>query len=62
MWQNWCQGCFLRFPVGHAYLCADPGGLTLFDTSVPGSAPQLGAAIRQIGCQPVADDPAIAPT
>jgi glyoxylase-like metal-dependent hydrolase (beta-lactamase superfamily II) len=43
---------FLRFPVGHAYLCADPGGLTLIDTSVPGTAPQLAAAIRQIGHEP----------
>lgn len=43
---------FLRFPIGHAYLCADPGGLTLVDTSVPGSAPQVAAAIRQIGHEP----------
>jgi glyoxylase-like metal-dependent hydrolase (beta-lactamase superfamily II) len=43
---------FLRFPVGHAYLSADPGGLTLIDTSVPGSAPQLAAAIRAAGHQP----------
>jgi glyoxylase-like metal-dependent hydrolase (beta-lactamase superfamily II) len=43
---------FLRFPVGHAYLCADPDGLTLVDTSVPGSAPRLAAAIRQIGREP----------
>ena len=43
---------FLRFPVGHAYLCADPDGLTLIDTSVPGSAPQLADAIRQIGRDP----------
>lgn len=43
---------FLRFPVGHVYLCADPGGLTLIDTSLPGSAPQLAAAIRQLGHEP----------
>jgi glyoxylase-like metal-dependent hydrolase (beta-lactamase superfamily II) len=43
---------FLRFPVGHAYLCADPGGLTLIDTSLPGSAAQIAAAIRQAGHHP----------
>jgi len=35
---------FLRFPVGHAYLCQDPDGLTLIDTSVPGSAAQIATA------------------
>ncbi len=45
---------FLRFPVGHAYLCADPGGLTLIDTSLPGSAAQIAAAIRQAGHHPAA--------
>jgi glyoxylase-like metal-dependent hydrolase (beta-lactamase superfamily II) len=40
---------FLRFPVGHAYLCQDPDGLTLIDTSVPGSAPQIAAAVRALG-------------
>jgi glyoxylase-like metal-dependent hydrolase (beta-lactamase superfamily II) len=40
---------FLRFPVGHAYLCQDPDGLTLIDTSVPGSAPQIATAIRTLG-------------
>ncbi|WP_020578813.1 hypothetical protein [Actinopolymorpha alba] len=30
---------FLRFPVGHAYLWADPDGLTLIDTGMPGSGP-----------------------
>jgi hypothetical protein len=34
---------FLRFPVGHAYLCQDPDGLTLIDTSVPGYAAQIAA-------------------
>ena len=37
---------FLRFPIGHAYLWQDPGGLTLIDTSVPGSAPLVAPAIR----------------
>jgi glyoxylase-like metal-dependent hydrolase (beta-lactamase superfamily II) len=40
---------FLRFPIGHAYLCHDPDGLTLIDTSVPGSAPQIATAIRTLG-------------
>jgi glyoxylase-like metal-dependent hydrolase (beta-lactamase superfamily II) len=40
---------FLRFPIGHAYLCQDPDGLTLIDTSIPGSAPQIATAIRAIG-------------
>jgi Metallo-beta-lactamase superfamily len=39
-------------PVGHAYLCTDPGGLTLIDTSFPGSAAHIGAAIRQAGHHP----------
>src|ERR1700733_4746483 len=43
---------FLRFPVGHAYLCEDPDGLALIDTSLPGSAPQIAAAIRSIGQDP----------
>ena len=43
---------FLRFPVGHAYLCEDPDGLALIDTSLPGSAPQIAAAIRSIGHDP----------
>ena len=43
---------FLRFPVGHAYLCVDHDGLTLIDTSVPGSGRQLAAAIRQTGRDP----------
>ena len=40
---------FLRFPVGQAYLCQDPDGLTLIDTSVPGSAGQIATAIRALG-------------
>jgi glyoxylase-like metal-dependent hydrolase (beta-lactamase superfamily II) len=43
---------FLRFPIGHAYLCRDPDGLTLIDTSVPGSAPQIATAIRTLGHDP----------
>ena len=43
---------FLRFPVGHAYLRADPGGLTLIDTGLPGCASQIGAAIGQAGHDP----------
>jgi glyoxylase-like metal-dependent hydrolase (beta-lactamase superfamily II) len=43
---------FLRFPVGHAYLCVDRDGLTLIDTSLPGSAPRLAAVIQQIGRHP----------
>jgi hypothetical protein len=39
-------------PVGHAYLCEDPDGLALIDTSVPGSAPQIAAAIRTLGHDP----------
>ena len=40
---------FLRFPVGHAYLCQDPDGLTLIDTSAPGSAGQIATAVRALG-------------
>jgi glyoxylase-like metal-dependent hydrolase (beta-lactamase superfamily II) len=40
---------FLRFPIGHAYLCQDPDGLTLIDTGVPGSAPQIATAIHGLG-------------
>jgi glyoxylase-like metal-dependent hydrolase (beta-lactamase superfamily II) len=43
---------FIRFPVGHAYLWHDPDGLTLIDTSLPGSAPLIADAIRQSGYQP----------
>lgn len=43
---------FLRFPVGHAYLWHDPDGLTLIDTSLPGSAPMIADAISQSGYQP----------
>jgi glyoxylase-like metal-dependent hydrolase (beta-lactamase superfamily II) len=43
---------FLRFPIGHAYLLEHAGGLALIDTSVPGSAPRIAAAIRDIGRDP----------
>jgi glyoxylase-like metal-dependent hydrolase (beta-lactamase superfamily II) len=43
---------YLRFPVGHAYLCADTDGLTLIDTSLPGSADEISNAIRQAGLDP----------
>ena len=43
---------FLRLPVGHAYLCHDPDGLTLIDISVPGSAPQIATALRALGHDP----------
>ncbi|MFY1669685.1 MBL fold metallo-hydrolase [Plantactinospora sp. WMMB334] len=39
----------LSFPVGHAYLWADPAGLTLIDTGVPGSAPLIAGAIDGLG-------------
>lgn len=41
----------LSFPVGHAYLWQDPAGLTLIDTSVPGSAPLIVEAIEGRGYQ-----------
>ena len=40
---------FIRLPVGHAYLWRDPGGLTLIDTGLRGSAPLIAQAIRQAG-------------
>jgi hypothetical protein len=43
---------FIRFPAGHAYLWHDPGGLTLIDADLPGSAPLIAGAIRQSGWQP----------
>jgi Metallo-beta-lactamase superfamily len=43
---------FTRLPVGHAYLWHDPGGLTLIDTGLPGSAPLIAQAIGQAGYQP----------
>lgn len=46
------QLSFLRFPVGHAYLWADPDGLTLIDTGVPGSGPLIAEAIRGLGRRP----------
>lgn len=41
----------LDFPIGHAYLWKGPRDLTLIDTSLPGSAPSIGAAIDEIGCR-----------
>lgn len=39
----------LDFPVGHAYLWQGSDGLTLIDSSVPGSAPRIAAAIEELG-------------
>ncbi|MGA2830378.1 MAG: MBL fold metallo-hydrolase [Streptosporangiaceae bacterium] len=44
--------CLIRFPAGQAYLWHDPGGLTLIDAGLPGSAPLIADAIRQSGYQP----------
>jgi glyoxylase-like metal-dependent hydrolase (beta-lactamase superfamily II) len=44
--------CFIRFPVGQAYLWHDPDGLTLIDAGLPGSAPLIADAICQSGYQP----------
>jgi glyoxylase-like metal-dependent hydrolase (beta-lactamase superfamily II) len=46
------QLSFLWFPVGHAYPWADPDGLTLIDTGVPGSGPLVAEAIRGLGRRP----------
>lgn len=46
------QLSFLRFPVGHAYLWAEPDGLTLIDTGMPGSGPLIAEAIRGLGRRP----------
>jgi glyoxylase-like metal-dependent hydrolase (beta-lactamase superfamily II) len=43
---------FLRFPVGHVYVWADPDGLTLIDSGLPGSAPAIAEAIRGLGRAP----------
>ncbi|MFS1300809.1 MBL fold metallo-hydrolase [Streptosporangium longisporum] len=42
----------LRFEVGHAYLWADPGALTLIDTGVAGSGPAIAEAVRSLGRDP----------
>ncbi len=42
----------LPCPAGHAYPWHDPGGLTLIDAGLPGSAPLIAGAIRQSGYQP----------
>ncbi len=43
---------FLRFPVGHAYVWADPDGLTLIDSAAYGSGPAIADAIRGLGHSP----------
>jgi glyoxylase-like metal-dependent hydrolase (beta-lactamase superfamily II) len=43
---------FLRFPVGHAYLWLDDGGMTLVDCGVAGSGEQIAAGIRRLGRDP----------
>ena len=40
---------FLRSRTGHAYLCSDDDGLTLIDTSIPGSGHQIANAIQNLG-------------
>jgi glyoxylase-like metal-dependent hydrolase (beta-lactamase superfamily II) len=39
----------LGLPVGHAYLWHGRDGLTLIDTGVPGSGPQIGRVIEELG-------------
>lgn len=39
----------LRFTVGQAYLWQDADGLTLVDSGIPGSAPDIAAAIGRLG-------------
>lgn len=39
----------LRFEIGHAYLWRDPDGLTLIDTGVAGSGPEIERAVRALG-------------
>jgi glyoxylase-like metal-dependent hydrolase (beta-lactamase superfamily II) len=39
----------LRRPVGHTYLWRDDDGLTLVDTSVPGTGQLIAAAVRRVG-------------
>jgi glyoxylase-like metal-dependent hydrolase (beta-lactamase superfamily II) len=40
-----------RFSVGQAYLWRDAKSLTLIDTGPPGSAPDIAAALTQLGLQ-----------
>jgi glyoxylase-like metal-dependent hydrolase (beta-lactamase superfamily II) len=40
-----------RFSVGQAYLWRDAASLTLIDTGPPGSAPDIAAALTQLGLQ-----------
>ncbi|MBO3738597.1 MBL fold metallo-hydrolase [Actinoplanes flavus] len=39
----------LDFPIGHAYLWTSSEGVTVIDTSLPGSGPLIGAAIEELG-------------
>jgi glyoxylase-like metal-dependent hydrolase (beta-lactamase superfamily II) len=39
----------LHFDVGHAYLWRDPDGLTLIDTGIVGSGPDIERAVREWG-------------
>ncbi|MET0493536.1 MAG: MBL fold metallo-hydrolase [Actinoplanes sp.] len=39
----------LRFAVGHAYVWRSDDGLTLVDAGVPGSGPEIAAALRGLG-------------
>jgi glyoxylase-like metal-dependent hydrolase (beta-lactamase superfamily II) len=43
------QLVMLGFPVGNAYLWQGRDGLTLVDTSVPGSGPHIGRVIEELG-------------
>ncbi|MFF5051700.1 MBL fold metallo-hydrolase [Micromonospora sp. NPDC000663] len=40
---------FLRFPVGHVYLWHDDDGISVIDTSMPGSAPLIADAVHSLG-------------
>ncbi len=42
----------LRFPIVNAYLWTGNDGLTLIDCGLPGSGPEIAAAIRQLGHHP----------
>lgn len=42
----------LRFRVGNAYLWLGDDGLTLIDCGLPGSAPSIAGAIRELGRDP----------
>ncbi len=42
----------LRFPIGNAYLWIGNDSLTLIDCGLPGSGPDIAAAIRELGHHP----------